>query len=145
MRKYLNIFILLLLFLGCSRFYDEFELNEKTFDSTAYKMIERDTGLKLPPKSQGLNFYYHPPVDPGFLAKIRIPSDSKSKIYKQISSIPNHAVSTSTEFGAKFNWWFTEKSKILIDRTNCTSSKYLRFVLVEEKDIVFLYIDYSVI
>ncbi len=54
---------------GCneSRWYREFELDEKTFDSEAMQMIRRDTGFNLPEGVRGLNFRYSPPIDPSFI------------------------------------------------------------------------------
>lgn len=137
--------ILMLSSCSRSRWTREFELDDKTFDAEAMKMVETDSGLKLPAGAKGLNFHFKPPIDPAFVAKIEIPADSRENLQKQIEAIKNEPINRSGALSTKVTWWSPPAGSILIDRQGKQADwVYLRVVLTHEGGRYFLYVDHSV-
>lgn len=145
--------ILSLIFLGDNLFpfldgdfpKNERDQDEKTFQARTYTHIERESGFKLPPNAKGLNFYYWPPIDPGFAAKLRIPFESKAQLITQIEKIQNTGNAIFTPVGARQKWWISENAKIILERKVENGSSYFLIFLVEEGEDLILYLEYSVI
>lgn len=142
------LFILtLLLIAGCSRDAREYELNSKSFDLQTLQRIESDTGITLPAGTRGLNFYYKPPIDPAYIAKIEIPLKSKDDVIKTLSAIVNDEnLHVPDSLGAKVNWWIPKGAKVLLDRQRFVGTgNYLHVMLSEEDSSVILYVEWWVI
>jgi hypothetical protein len=94
-------------------------------------MVEKEMGLKLPAGSKGLNFNYKAPIDPAFLAKIKIPSDAKDSMAKQLSTLPNKPVKTSGGLSERISWWTPTLGNVLEDREflNDRNGRYKRRLL----------------
>ena len=137
--------ILVLSACGEARWAREFELDEKTFDAEAMKMVETDSGLKLPADSKGLNFRYKPPIDPSFVAKIEIPADSREKLQKEIEAIKNESINSSGGLTTKVKWFAPPAGTILVER-ECLKdgAHHLKVILSQEGGRYFLYVDHSV-
>jgi hypothetical protein len=136
-----------MLFIGCSdsRWYRAFELDESTFDSEAMQMVENDSGLDLPNGSTGLHFRYRPPIDPAFIAQIEIPKDAKDDIRKQIESMPNEEINVSGGLRESTAWWRPSDESVIIERQYYRAeNEYLKVVLTDKDQHMFLYVDHSI-
>lgn len=131
---------------GKTRWAREFELDDKTFDSEAMTMVETDSGLKLPAGAKGLNFHYKPPIDPAFVAKIEIPTDSREKLQKEIEAIKNESINVSGGLATRVKWFAPSAGAILAERECWKDGRppYLRVILTQEGGRYFLYVDHSV-
>ena len=135
-----------LLFSGCGRGYRNYELDRTSFDTKTLQMIQSDTGVAIPAGARGLNFYYKPPIDPAYIAKIEIPLISKEDVIKTLSTIRNDENTHITEsLGTKVSWWMPKGAKTLVDRQRFVRSNYLHVILTEEDASVILYIEWWVI
>jgi hypothetical protein len=135
----------LVLFLaGCGRDLRNYELDEKTFDADASKMIQEFTGFHLPEGSHGLNFRYKPPIDPAFIAKVSIPNTSQDDVARQIASLGAHTFNENIIISgpAKPAWWKQTSEKIVAERKFMTKeNRYVHAILCEDKEHLNLYID----
>jgi hypothetical protein len=135
-----------LLFSGCGRGYRIYELDRTSFDTKTLQMIQSDTGVALPAGARGLNFYYKPPIDPAYIAKIEIPLKSKEDVIRTLSAIENDENTHIMEsLGAKVRWWIPKGAKALVDRQTFVRGNYLHVMLTEEDASVILYIEWWVI
>jgi hypothetical protein len=134
-----------LLFAGCGREYRTYELDRTSFDVNTLQRIQSDTGIVLPAGARGLNFYYKPPIDPAYIAKIEIPPSSKEDVIKMLSAIKNDEnIHTTESLGAKVRWWIPKGAKVLVDRQNFHTGNYLHVTLTEDDTLVILYIEWLV-
>lgn len=143
---YLIIPVVLLL-TGCGRDAREYELDSKGFDSKKLQEIQSDTGIIFPVGARGLNFYYKPPIDPAYIAKIEIPKQSKDDFIKSLSTIENdHNIKNVQSMGTKVNWWIPKHVKPLLDRQRFVGTgNFLHVVLTDEGTKVILYLEWWVI
>jgi hypothetical protein len=125
----------------------EYELDSKSFDTNTLQKIQTDTGIAFPTAARGLNFYYKPPIDPAYLAKIEIPPRSKADMMKTLSAITNDGnVHPMESLGTKVHWWIPKGAGILMDRQRLVGSgNYLHATLAEEDTSMMLYIEWWVI
>jgi hypothetical protein len=132
---------------GCGRDARRYELDSKSFDSRTLQRIQSDTGITLPAGARGLNFYYKPPIDPAYIAKIEIPLSSKDDLIKTLSVIENDDNIHNTEtMGTKVRWWIPKDVKPLMDRQRFVGTgNYLHVILTEEGETIILYIEWWVI
>jgi hypothetical protein len=135
-----------LVFCGCDRDLRQYELDSKSFDSKTLQRIQSDTGIVLPVGARGLNFYYTPPIDPAYIAKIEIPRSSKDDLIKKLSAIKNDDnLHVFTTLGTKVHWWIPKGTKPVMDRQRQVGTgNYLHVILTEEDGRVILYIEWSV-
>ena len=133
-----------LLIAGCGRDAREHELDSKSFDSKTLQRIQSDTGIALPAGARGLNFYYTPPIDPAYIAKIEIPLSSKEDVITTLSGVENDENMHATEsLGTKVRWWIPKGAKVLMDRQRFVGTgNYLHVILTEEGATVILYIEW---
>ncbi len=147
MKKTILTCILFFTFLGCSRWYEEFELNENSFDSDAMQYIEEISGLDLPENANGLKFYYKPPIDPCFIAKIEIAATDKQTIEKQIKGFK--AYDSVPVLGREWNFrdWWPEKidNEIVSKIYYREDSGYIFAYLIKEKEQLILYLKHITI
>lgn len=147
MKNVLFFILTFLLLIGCrdSRWFREFELDEKTFNSEAMQMVIRDTGLDLPEGVRGLNFRYSPPIDPAFVARIEIPKEARFHVQKQIEAIKNQDIDLSGGPGKKVAWWPPPQKKMVIDRQLIQADgDYFRAALTQEDKRIILYVEHAV-
>jgi hypothetical protein len=130
---------------GCGPREREYELDSKNFDSKTLQMIQTDTRIVLPASARGLHFYYKPPIDPAYLAKIEIPRDSKEKMTQSVSSITGMDIHTDGSFQKRVSWWIPKSAKVLVERQTRVGNDYLHVTLTEESDAVILYIEWVTI
>ena len=125
-----------------------YELDSRSFDSKTLQRIQSDTGIILPAGARGLNFYYKPPIDPAYIAKIEIPLKSKEDVIKTLSVITNDDnLHTMGSLGTKVSWWVPKGAKTLMDRQRqrfIGPGNYLHVMLTEEDATVILYIEWCV-
>lgn len=145
--KYLILLILVLT--GCreSRWLREFELNEKTFDAEAMKMVQDQSKLSLPAGTRGLNFRFSPPIDPSFVARLEIPQSESAALIKQIEGLPQEEINISSSGGPgeKVKWWPPPKNAIMVDRQyNQPDGCYLRVAVTRESSQTILYVCHAV-
>ena len=122
----------------------EYELNETSFNAETLQMIQADSGVTLPKGTRGLNFYYKPPIDPAFVAKLQIPKDSTEAMVQQISAIKPEQINISGELGPRKDWWVPKDAKILVDRQSSPKGNYLRTTVTTEGDRTILYVEWEV-
>jgi len=147
MRTLVLVIPTVLVFLGCGRDAQQYELDSKSFDSRTLQRIQSDTGIALPPGARGLNFYYKPPIDPALIAKIEIPQNSTADLIKTLSAIENDGnIHNMETMGTKVTWWIPKGTKPLVDRQRFTGpGNYLHVILTEDGEKVVLYIEWWVI
>jgi hypothetical protein len=135
---------LLSLLSGCGRDYRTYELDKTNFDAKTLQKIQSDTGIALPVGARGFNFYYKPPIDPAYIAKIEIPPSSKEELIQALSIIKNDEnIHVTESLGTKVSWWIPKGTKTLLDRQSFVGAgNYLRVVLVEEDKTVILFIEW---
>ena len=136
-----------LLLPGCGRDYRTYELDRASFDAKTFQRIQADTGIALPAGARGLNFYYKPPIDPAYIAKIEIPPSSMEDVIKTLSVIKNDDnLHITDSLGTKVRWWIPNGAKVLVDRQKFVGTgNYLHVILTEEDTTVILYIEWWVI
>ena len=140
------LLLAVLLFSGCGRGYRNYELDRTSFDTKTLQMIQSDTGIALPAGARGLNFYYKPPIDPAYIAKIEIPLNSKEDMIKMLSAIKNDDnIHASESLGAKLSWRMPKSAKVVVERQTFVGGNYLHATLTEEDAAVILYIEWWVI
>lgn len=147
MRTVLLSILTVTLLSGCGRDARRYELDSKSFDTKTLQRIQSDIGINLPAGARGLNFYYTPPIDPAYIAKIEIPPSSKDDLIKMLSVIENDNNIHSTEtMGTKVRWWIPKGVKPLMDRQRFVGTgNYLHVMLTEEDAKIILYIEWCVI
>ena len=91
-----------------------------------------------------MNFYYEPPIDPAYIAKIEIPLSSKENVINTLSVIENDKnLHTTESLGTKVRWWIPKSAKILVDCQKFVGrGDYLHVMLTEEDTVVILYIEW---
>jgi hypothetical protein len=137
------IFILLLLVIGCSKYDRDFEIDERSFGNDTIQFIEQHSQIDLPTGARGLNFFYKAPIDPGFAAKIEIPSVSRDDMLGRLLKIKKEEVHVSGALGPRFKWWIPSQSKKLIDREGINNDCYIHGILTEEEGRIIFYIEWS--
>ena len=143
---YLFVFTALLI-VSCGRDAREYQLDSRSFDLKTLQKIQSDTGITIPAGARGLNFYYKPPIDPAYIAKIEIPLSSKEDAIKTISAISNDEnLHVLDSLGSKVDWWIPKGAKTLLDRQRFVGTgNYLHVMLTKENASVILYIEWWVI
>ena len=143
MKLFLAILAVLLL-AGCDKYAHKYELDERSFGPDTLKEIEQDSGITLPTGARGLHYFYKPPIDPGFAAKIELPVESKDEVLRRISAIKQESVSVSGDLGPRFPWWVSARASVLLDRQSRTKDTYLHAILTDEEGRMFLYLEWWV-
>ena len=145
MKAFLQLFLCVFLLSGCGQSYNDYELDETSFDAKTLKMIQSDSRITLPKGARGLNFYYKAPIDPAYAAKIEITQSSKEDMMRTLSAIKNEEISVSNSLGPRMRWWIPTNAKVLIDRQATVGGNYLRATLTHEGNSVILYIEWATI
>ena len=143
MKRVMPVIGLCLLLFGCSKYYRNFELDERSFDRETLQLIEKAFGFPLSTNARGLNYYYKAPVDPSFVAKVEMPSSARSEILQRISAITNEDVHVAGAISERVQWWTPTRGKILIDRQRTSVEAYQHAILAEEGGCLILYLEWS--
>lgn len=142
--------MVLALFSGCDnstpgpRGLRGYELNETSFTDETLRMIQKDSGITLPSGVRGLNFYYQPPIDPAFAAKLEVPKDAAEAMVQQISTIHPEQINITGELGPRMSWWVPKDATILVDRQSSPGDNYRRTIVTSEGDRTILYVEWAV-
>ena len=138
------IFSLCLLLIGCGNSYNaDYTLNKETFTAEHLKMIEKDTTLKLPKGSFGVNMLYigSQSIDPSFLARIEIPKKFQDDFIQYIKQLNNNGGSLSNSLIKDVNWWDPEI--IRVERSlSVNNGDYLHVILSEDRGKLMLYLEW---
>ena len=145
MNRLVSIILTAISLMGCGRGTSDYELGSADFGADTLHMVETKIGLKLPAGAKGLNFYYKAPIDPAFIAKIEIPSDTKDGMEKQLLAFPNKPLNSSGGLSKRIRWWTPTNGSIIQDRMFFDSSngQTRRAILTEKDGRWFLYLDWS--
>lgn len=120
----------------------EYELDQTSFDARTLKRVEGDTGIALPSGSRGLNFYYWPPIDPGFIARVEIPQTSAKLVAAEIEKIPHNGHVPRYPDGVK-RWWDvlrTCEGETLVSRRYMKGGTYVNAHLCKKEADYLLYV-----
>ena len=141
-----------LVFAGCGRnpgtpqldkSTSDHHLDETTFDAAALALVQRDTGIRLPAGSRGLNMFYQgSTLDPSFVAKIQIPAASGDELAKQIEQIQSQTGTVSGSLTERVPWWNPTNGTIRVQRQSNPGGNYLRAILSHEADRLILYLEW---
>jgi hypothetical protein len=142
----LLIICIALLVTACGRELTEYDLNEDSFGADTIAQIEEESGIDLPPDVKGLKYHYKPPIDPIVFAKIIIPTEAKEFMEKQIGTLTYSGSSFPKDFANdQCNWWPKTFENVVISKQAFINGYYIEVFLVQEKDLLILYIKYFTI
>jgi hypothetical protein len=130
---------------GCGNWHEgNRRLDEKTFDSAALAMVQKETGIDLPDGSRGLRMFYDgtSSIDPSFVAKIQIPEASGDELAKRIEQIRNHDGTVSSSLADKVTWWTPSNGVIRVQRQFNPRGDYIRAILSQETNQLVLYVEW---
>ena len=147
MKTFICMLSLIVTFVGCSnaKWFSEFELNEKTFDSDAMQYIKEISGIDIPEEAKGLKFYYKPPIDPCFIAKIEIQKKDKQSIEKQLLTFDAIDNAPGEDWYFR-DWWPKKMKNIIISKIYYRKdSGYIFLYLINENEQVILYLKHTTI
>ena len=120
-----------------------YALDQSNFKASALALIEKHARLSLPVGSQGLNMYYDGfEIDPSFVAKIEIPSNSEMVLKSQIEKIKDLDYQVTGALYAKTAWWKPDKDNILAERKYIVESSFVHLILCPEKGGFVLYVEW---
>lgn len=141
MQTALQSLLIALVLSGCgnSRWFREFEVDERGFDWEVMKKVWDETGLVFPEGTSGLNFRYRPGIDPSFIAKTKISREGREEMLKQIEAIKHEEIHISGGLTGKVSWWSPSKGTVIIDpQSHQSDIDYLRVILTEEESRTIL-------
>lgn len=141
MRTYTCIFIVCLVFFGCSRDFTEYELDESSFGTDTIARIEKESGVDLPSGVKGLKFHYIPPIDPIVFAKIKIPAEAGKLMKTRIAALTNKPFPKNFA-NDRCKWWPSSTENAIISRTAFNNGYYIEAHLIQEKEQLILYLKY---
>lgn len=136
------------LFIGCgvqtrNNTDSDYELNTASFDAAHLKLVESMSGIVLPTDSQGQNMLWRgKQIDPSFLAKINITTNSVDSLTKQMEGLPDQNINLSTQITSGVTWWQPSKGLVSVERTFARSGCYVHLMLCEENGVWFLYLEW---
>lgn len=92
-----------------------------------------------------MNFTYKPPIDPAFLARIEIPTESLESVKKQLESIQDDRVNRTGGLRERTVWWNPSRNTVLMERqrVNHANGQLLHVIIAMEGGKVILYLDWS--
>ena len=135
------------LFVGCgsksARTIDsDYELDATSFDAKHLKLVEKESGVVLPTDSRGQNFLWRGrQIDPEFLARIEISTNSVGALITQVGGLPNQTIHSSGLMSS-VGWWQPSKGKIAVERTFLKSGDYVHIVIDQESGVWLLYVEW---
>ena len=140
-RLFLFIAFLSLILLGA---FQDYQLDENSFNAESLKMTEKYTGLTFPMGSRGKNLFFRRSkcIDPSFIAKIEIPLASINSFSEEIKNIKGTKI-TVTEgdpFEREVNWWGPNKAAIIIEKYFYSQHGLVHVFLCQETEKFVLYI-----
>lgn len=121
----------------------DYSLDEKTFDAEALAMVEKNTGLTLPPGTRGLNLFYKRfAIDPSFYAKVEIPGSSGEALAAQIGRIPDRSGSVSETITQTLPWWRPAEATTVVKRLYFENNDGVQAILCKEGNRWILYLEW---
>jgi hypothetical protein len=143
------VYILIVCFLiGCrdqsrKNAASDYELSAASFDSEHLKLVEGKSGIVLPPDSQGQNLLWRGrQIDPSFLAKIAVTTNSLDSLTKQVERLPNQSISVSSLATSGATWWQPSLGQLEVERTFVKAGCYVHVILSKEHGVWFLYLEW---
>jgi hypothetical protein len=133
-------------FTSCGRDFTEYELDEGSFGVDTIAQIEKESGIDFPAGVEGLKYHYKPPIDPIIFAKIKIPAEAKGLMEKQIGALTFSGTSFPKDFANdRCKWWPSTPENVVVSKQAFNNGYYIEVFLVQEKDLLILYIKYFTI
>lgn len=133
---------------GCQGLH-EYELDESSFKSDTFRLLEQATKFDIPENSKGLNFRYKPPIDSIYFAKIEIPQVSSGAIQQQIEQYKDNAPEAMGFANETCAWWPKEFKGVIASRNTMVNSNsgsyYLSLYFTKEEERLILYVKYFTI
>ncbi|HEX5399049.1 MAG TPA: hypothetical protein VFY06_08380 [Verrucomicrobiae bacterium] len=121
----------------------DYELNAASFDVKHLKLVESETGIVLPPDSQGQNFLWRGrQIDPSFLAKIAITNKSVNAFTNQVGRLPNQEINVNAPTTAGVAWWHPSKGTIAVEKTYIRKACYVHVIVCQENQVWVLYVEW---
>jgi len=136
------------IFIGCGvqsrkNADSDYELNAASFDAAHLKLVETKVGIVLPPDSQGQNMLWRGrQIDPSFLARIAITTNSVDSFTKQVERLADQKISVSTPTTSGVAWWQPAKGTVAVERTFVQAGCYVHLILCQENGVWFLYLEW---
>lgn len=136
------------IFIGCGvqsrrNAYSDYELNAASFDAAHLKLVETNSGIVLPPDSQGQNFLWRGrQLDPSFLARIAITTNSVDSFRKQLERLPDQKMSVSPPTTSGVGWWQPGKGTVAVEKKFVQAGCWVHVILCEENGFWFLYVEW---
>ncbi|RYD49627.1 MAG: hypothetical protein EOP85_01250 [Verrucomicrobiaceae bacterium] len=130
---------------GCGQHARERELDSTNFDAATLREVEQETGVKLPAGAKGLNYYYKPPIDPIYIARIALPATAKDEMVKHLSALPQKLIGNSKNATGLLSWWHPETENIVVERISINDRGTYHHAILTEKDgafTLYLYLSY---
>lgn len=142
-----SLIIIGLVLSGCrDKYFSEHELDSTQFEEETMTYIEETVNLDIPDNAKGLNFYYKPPVDPIFLAKIQIPEESEQEIKAQIIELTDIDDFPDNFGNFDFRWWLSDTDEIIVSRKAYVDGYFVEAYLVRDStDELVFYLKYFTI
>ena len=120
-----------------------YTLDQSSFTTNALAMVEKQTRLKIPQGSRGLNMVYEGfKVDPAFVAKIEIPTNAEMGLKSQIEGISNQEYHPIGLLSEKVSWWKPAKNETALERTYAVNSSLARLILCHQDGQIVLYVEW---
>ena len=132
---------------GWGREFRNYELDENSFKASDLKRVAEEIGIKLPPGCRGLNYYFKPPIDPAFIARIEIPMKSKEFVVQEFSRYQSDPPKYQVEnyLSNRVTWWNpVERTPLFNKKYSLESgSLFVEVFVVEEDNRCILYVFWS--
>jgi hypothetical protein len=152
-RKMRSILVLMIaiggtVLVGCGRQWrpgaaSDYELDASSFDAEHLKLVEAKTWLVFPAESKGQNLVWRGrQIDPSFLAKIIIPSNSVGSFVKQIESLPDQEVTLSRPTTLGVSWWEPYKGSVAVERRFIRAASYTHVIVSKYDGVWFCYVEW---
>lgn len=120
-----------------------YTLDQSNFTTNALALVEKQTRLKIPPGSRGLNMVYDGfQIDPAFVAKIEIPANAEMGLKSQIEGITNQEYHPIGLLSEKISWWKPVKNETTLERTYAVNSSLTRLILCHQDSQTVLYVEW---
>ncbi len=136
------------IFIGCGvqsrkNAVSDYELNAASFDPEHLKLVESKSGIVLPPDSQGQNMLWRGrQIDPSFLARIVITTNSVDSFTKQVERLPDQKISVGAPTTSGVTWWQPSKGSVAVERTFVQAGCYVHVIVCQENGVWFLYLEW---
>jgi hypothetical protein len=144
----LTIAMTVSIFTGCgvqsrNSVKDNYELDASSFRSEHLKLIENNSGIVLPPDSRGQNMLWRgQQIDPSFLAKIEITTNSVSEFSKKVEQMPNQKISLNAPITTGVSWWRPLKETTTVERIFVRAGCFVHIIICQENGRWMVYLEW---